>query len=436
MRGDSNPVDAPPDHLRDHPRVRGEQNCNLGHVNLDAGSPPRARGADRRVLGEDRADGITPACAESSFPRPGPAARRPDHPRVRGEQTESTSTVTGRVGSPPRAPGADTGPCGHLRRRRITPACAGSRLRGDPCGLAGQDHPRVRGEQEPATIVLPALPGSPPRARGADRVVPQAGHGRRITPACAGSRPARSCSGSRSRDHPRVRGEQSDEDAERYTNAGSPPRARGADAAAAPHAAVAGITPACAGSSPAVPHPARRRRDHPRVRGEQGMTRQDVLDDPGSPPRARGAVGADLRPGPEGRITPACAGSRWPARYRRCRQPDHPRVRGEQDVLVRSAFGLTGITPACAGSRDGRHDVADVEQDHPRVRGEQHPPLVHDRPLAGSPPRARGAGLVDLAAGVPRRITPACAGSRRTRRRPGRSAPDHPRVRGEQAPRP
>ena len=67
------------------------------------------------------------------------------------------------------------------------------------------------------------------------------------------------------------------------------------------------------------------------------------------------------------------------------------------------------------------------------MRGEQSSWLPISRMTFGSPPRARGAGLLRHPGTHLRGITPACAGSRagtRTRCRPGR---DHPRVRGEQA---
>ena len=114
--------------------------------------------------------------------------------------------------------------------------------------------------------------------------------------------------------------------------------------------------------------------DHPRVRGEQDLLQDNEARYYGPPPRARGAV--EQRGGGH-RLrgtTPACAGSRRP----------HA---GASEVHV-------GTTPACAGSSDRplSRRVVDA-RDHPRVRGEQ------------TTSRCRMTVAV--------RTTPACAGSSR-----------------------
>jgi len=152
----------------------------------------------------------------------------------------------------------------------------------------------------------------------------------------------------------------------------------------------------------------------------------------GSPPRALGAAGRGWGAVRAGGITPACAGS---SRNRRPRTPgagDHPRVRGEQPERDGNGWRLAGspprargaghpenctpdrrgITPACAGSSFGIRSASAQNRDHPRVRGEQRSSCSFDSPNEGSPPRARGAG------------------SRQSGRR--RRNRDHPRVRGEQ----
>ena len=66
--------------------MRGEENCNLGHINLDAGSPPHARGRERAGRVDLSQLRITPACAGKSGQRREPGIRRSDHPRMRGEE--------------------------------------------------------------------------------------------------------------------------------------------------------------------------------------------------------------------------------------------------------------------------------------------------------------------------------------------------------------
>ena len=71
------------------------------------------------------------------------------------------------------------------------------------------------------------------------------------------------------------------------------------------------------------------------------------------------------------------------------------------------------ITPACAGNRKSQAFARLLLQDHPRVCGEQSsgPHIMELR--IGSPPRVRGTddGFVDKTELVG--ITPACAGNSR-----------------------
>ena len=70
----------------------------------------------------------------------------------------------------------------------ITPACAGKR---DSKGKKRQttgDHPRVCGEKRAAQHYRARNVGSPPRVRGKDGIDGWILKGDRITPACAGKR--------------------------------------------------------------------------------------------------------------------------------------------------------------------------------------------------------------------------------------------------------
>ncbi len=168
------------------------------------------------------------------------------------------------------------------------------------------------------------------------------------------------------------------------------------------------------------------------MRGEQIATLPAVIASGGSPPRARGAV--DLLNLTERlrRITPACAGSSHAHGAGACHDMDHPRVRGEQLTKAREkdrrqgspprargaercqdALGVQdGITPACAGSSSTNKSSNPWKRDHLRVRGEQQPLHLLRVLQEGSPPRARGAEVVDHRLQVRGGITPACAGSR------------------------
>ncbi len=294
------------------------------------GPSPRARGAVTGRSLARGAHGTIPACAGSSHrSKPGAWSTR-DHPRVHGEQAPPPRHQQHRHGSSPRARGAVSEAYRTDFECRTIPACAGSSPAAHLQHRFPEDHPRVRGEQHSTPQVPGPSPGPSPRARGAgDRPVRRSPVGGTI-PACAGSSPSRSGRRTRSRDHPRVRGEQLSGAEDVDAGHGPSPRARGAVQRPVELATELRTIPACAGSSSLrgrCPSPVR---DHPRVRGEQARSPTSRPRLRGPSPRARGADGRLPVPVHARRTIPACAGSR---RRHRCRPPsplDHPRVRGEQ----------------------------------------------------------------------------------------------------------
>ena len=132
----------------------------------------------------------------------------------------------------------------------------------------------------------------------------------RITPACAGSRQAKPKISNTKQDHPRVCGEQTLKAIKQLTAYGSPPRVRGAGFSGFFIKCLSRITPACAGSSYLLDNIAGFMQDHPRVCGEQYLVQYVYAPTMGSPPRVRGAEEGLEAYYAQGRITPACAGSR------------------------------------------------------------------------------------------------------------------------------
>ena len=130
---------------------------------------------------------ITPACAGNSFTSRIDRSRARDHPRVCGEQPISIETPRILSGSPPRVRGTEASCNGWYGMGRITPACAGNRIKSWIRYPLSRDHPRVCGEQEKPAPLPRGRIGSPPRVRGTET------HNRlsavlfRITPACAGN---------------------------------------------------------------------------------------------------------------------------------------------------------------------------------------------------------------------------------------------------------
>ena len=137
------------------------------------------------------------------------------------------------------------------------------------------------------------------------------------------------------------------------------------------------------------------------------------------------------------RITPACAGNSESRIFCCCPLEDHPRLCGEQEQPLQMENILTGspplvrgtdstrirkpaavrITPACAGNRWPGYWIPQLEEDHPRLCGEQAEGPFDGGCDKGSPPLVRGTGYRSQERFDRRRITPACAGNRRIYRR-------------------
>ena len=94
-------------------------------------------------------------------------------------------------------------------------------------------------------------------------------------------------------------------------------------------------------------------------------------------------------------------------------------------------FIIWGITPAYAGKRTWDFNERLFRRDHPRVCGEKNACWGVPQTPLGSPPRMRGKGLLQVFIPEPLRITPACAGKRRTGPAVRDRSWDHPRVCGE-----
>jgi len=100
--------------------------------------------------------------------------------------------------------------------------------------------------------------------------------------------------------------------------------------------------------------------------------------------------------------------------------------------MISPVYCGLGITPACAGKRLPEERTARMPGDHPRVREEETETANVSFLLRGSPPRARGRGLLLVVEVGGVGITPACAGKRSSSGVVGCLPGDHPRVRGEE----
>ena len=151
-----------------------------------------------------------------------------------------------------------------------------------------------------------------------------------IIPACAGSSSRSRPRGTGSWDHPRACGEQALRFFTTLISSGSSPRVRGAALDGEGLAPRLGIIPAYAESSAGLGSSCPTRWDHPHVCGEQWVSIDYGITNPGSSPRMRGAAALMRPPFFSGGIIPAHAGSRCPRQCPCEARWDHPRACGEQ----------------------------------------------------------------------------------------------------------
>ena len=167
--------------------MRGEYGIVASVRYTGMGSPPLARGVQLTESNPESPMRITPACAGSTRINASREVHEEDHPRLRGEYPYGADSPGAFVGSPPLARGVQKRTKARKSRTRITPACAGST---DVChhfNYVFQDHPRLRGEYAYVSIQSVGKAGSPPLARGVHLHRQVWGLDSGITPACAGS---------------------------------------------------------------------------------------------------------------------------------------------------------------------------------------------------------------------------------------------------------
>ena len=133
---------------RDHPRVCGEHEIAALAACPRLGSSPRMRGTPRHDINPKEANGIIPAYAGNTCPRPSWRPSNGDHPRVCGEHWINARRNVKIMGSSPRMRGtlADDGePC---FTPGIIPAYAGNTGSRSTMPPTFWDHPRVCGEHQ------------------------------------------------------------------------------------------------------------------------------------------------------------------------------------------------------------------------------------------------------------------------------------------------
>ena len=171
----------------------------------------------------------------------------------------------------------------------------------------------------------------------------------------------------------------------------------------------------------------------------------------GSSPRGRGKPVIASGPGTDWGLIPAWAGKTSPGPSRWSVRAAHPRVGGENDLMILSrrrnqgssprgrgkpvlrklARILPRLIPAWAGKTRWRGWKSNPARAHPRVGGENASQVRIICVGAGSSPRGRGKPPYSTVASVRLRLIPAWAGKTLSPRRRGRARAAHPRVGGE-----
>ena len=152
----------------------------------------------------------------------------------------------------------------------------------------------------------------------------------RFIPACAGnSMLTRFLTGAPTV-HPRVCGEQVNQQVGEHDTGGSSPRVRGTAANLCPRFDFSRFIPACAGNRIRRDRRFQNQAVHPRVCGEQNTRLILTLRAGGSSPRVRGTDPSSKRWGGHIRFIPACAGNSSRIVSYRTFRSVHPRVCGEQ----------------------------------------------------------------------------------------------------------
>ena len=90
-----------------------------------------------------------------------------DHPRIRGEHPQQGTDALAGLGSSPHTRGAQGLDRRGLLLVRIIPAYAGSTMPYFSIGSRSPDHPRIRGEHTYANMEQESILGSSPHTRGA-----------------------------------------------------------------------------------------------------------------------------------------------------------------------------------------------------------------------------------------------------------------------------
>ena len=233
----------------DHPRLCGDYEALLDAGFLFLGSPPPVRGLRQVLKLNSDGQGITPACAGTTWLLQVLSCIFRDHPRLCGDYKQRECEVFCRLGSPPPVRGLLKIKPKLIKTIRITPACAETTPGSKIFFLHLEDHPRLCGDYLLSLPSLTAIVGSPPPVRGLLSRFDFYSVLARITPACAGTTDADGMPVDIEGDHPRLCGDYHKFSCPSKSLSGSPPPVRGLPSNSTFTLISFRITPACAGTT-------------------------------------------------------------------------------------------------------------------------------------------------------------------------------------------
>ena len=191
----------------EHPRVCGENVARPDALGYVKGTSPRMRGKPlgRQSLNRKRRN-IPAYAGKTGFHR-GVGGSNTEHPRVCGENAAPTAATLGVSGTSPRMRGKLAPILGDIGALRNIPAYAGKTVLSVRVAAAMSEHPRVCGENLNSSHVCTIGGGTSPRMRGKPRPECRGCHPAGNIPAYAGKTCRPGANGRLATEHPRVCGE-------------------------------------------------------------------------------------------------------------------------------------------------------------------------------------------------------------------------------------
>ena len=419
-----------------HPRSRGENTTLTTAALIGIGSSPLTRGKPSTPPVMWYTERLIPAHAGKTTVRQTGRRRFRAHPRSRGENDDIDDAGRPTRGSSPLTRGKRLrARCDQLRSRLI-PAHAGKTLPRGQFRACQSAHPRSRGENASSCKNRAKTLGSSPLTRGKLLNLLALHAERRLIPAHAGKTLSWLPSETNTTAHPRSRGENHHSQRASGGGWGSSPLTRGKLQAVLNLLDDAGLIPAHAGKTAGPRAVWQVAGAHPRSRGENIITFNDLPRAQGSSPLTRGKLVRTGHVRPSTGLIPAHAGKTHTRAHPRYRViGSSPLTRGKHNFSGCEVCG-DGLIPAHAGKTARPTSSGSLPGAHPRSRGENDATDKFKNTLSGSSPLTRGKRRQSAAQQPPSGLIPAHAGKTKRGDRGHGNERAHPRSRGENLIRP